>query len=296
MDLRQLRYFLAVVDEQGFRAASRALHVSQPPLTRAVHELEEELGVALLARGHEGAEPTPAGKRLVRHARKILAALEQARVDVSAMGRPRDTLRVGHVLPEYLSHPRAARVLASLRRRVTLEVTPVLPRKAGQAIRSGALDLALVFLPFEHDEGPLIALPVLTDELVAAVPAGHALAQETRVSLADLAAERLVLFPRRAMPERHDEILGHFARGRLMPQIETVGPSLREALSQVAAGRGISLVPRRASEAHADLAVALRPVRQLSAAWTLAAVVRPDPPQQVLAVIRALRRTDPRAA
>lgn len=296
MDLRQLRYFLAVVDEQGFRAASRALHVSQPPLTRAVHELEQELGTPLLVRGQDGATPTRAGQRLIRHARKILAAVEQARAEVTGLGQPRSTLRVGHVLPEYLRDPATARALAPLRRRVELTVTPVLPRGVARAVRSGALDLALVFLPFEHEDGPLLALPVLGDELVAALPAAHPLARETHVSLASLAREPMLLFPRRAMPERHDEILGHFKRSELTPHLITVGPSLREALTGVAAGRGVSLVPRRASETHADLAVALRPVRQLSTLWTLAAVIRPDPHPSVLALVHALQRADRRAA
>ncbi len=295
MDLRQLRYFLAVVDEQGFRAASRALHVSQPPVTRAVHELEAELGVTLVERDKDGARPTRAGKLLVRHARAIVAAIERARVEVTGLGEAQAVVRVGHVLPEYLVEPRASRALALLRRKATIEVAPVLPRGAGAAIREGAIDLAFVFLPFEHDEEALVVLPVLQDELVAALPAGHALARAARVSLALLAKEPLLLFPRKAMPERHDEILGHFARGGLTPKLATVGPSLREALTQVGAGRGVSLVPRRASEVHADLPVVLRPVQQLSALWTLAAVLRGGDSGPARALVRALQRIEGRA-
>ncbi|MEZ4450077.1 MAG: LysR family transcriptional regulator [Nannocystaceae bacterium] len=294
MDLRQLRYFLAVVEAQGFRAASRSLHVSQPPLTRAVHELETELGVTLLDRGGGSITPTRAGALLARHARRIFASIERAREEVGALARPEGRIRVAHVLPEYLAEPRAARALAALRRRRHLEidVAPMLPRAAAAAILAGGLDVAFVFLPLEGDTGSIEVESVLQDELVAAIAGDHPLAASPRVSLVDVARERLVLFPRRAMPERHDEILGHFSRARLRPAVDTVGPSLRAALLRVAEGGGVSVVPRRASAVHVDIDVVLRPIREVATLWTLAAITRPGAAASVQALVRTLRRAE----
>jgi DNA-binding transcriptional LysR family regulator len=297
MDLRLLRYFLAVVDERGFRNAARALHVSQPPLSRAVRELETEIGAPLIDRTGSTVAPTRAGTLLAKRARKILADIERARTDVSRIARPRDVVRVAHVLPEYLLEPAAAQAIAALGRRrngFALSVTPMLPPRAAAAIMRASIDVGFVFLPFEHGGAALRVEPLLHDDVVAALPIGHRLVTRGAVSLASLARETLVLFPRRAMPERHDEIVGMFRRAGRVPTLRTVGPSLRQALASVASAGGFSVVPRRASAVHSDLDVALRPIAEVATFWTLAAVLRESPSDPTRELVRALRRAQPR--
>ncbi|HVY47234.1 MAG TPA: LysR family substrate-binding domain-containing protein, partial [Minicystis sp.] len=163
---------------------------------------------------------------------------------------------------------------------------------AFEALRAGRVDAAFVYLPVERDGADLVVEPVLHEDMVAAVPAASPLARAAGVTLELLHRETRVLFPRRAMPERFDEIVGHFARAGLRPRVRTVGPSLYEALSVVAAGKGVSIVPRRASEAHDDLAVALRPVADVAALWTLAAVTLAKPPPGARELVAALRRKE----
>jgi LysR family transcriptional regulator, benzoate and cis,cis-muconate-responsive activator of ben and cat genes len=271
VDLRQLRYFVAVVDHGGFRNAARALHVSQPPLSRAVRDLEAELDATLVDRRGAGL-PTRAGAVLLRHARKILDAIEAARTEVSASSR---SLRVGHVLPEYCSDPSFRSAAESLEG-VEVKVTPILPGRVPRALAAGVIDVAFVFLPFEHVGSDLVVEPVGQDALVAAVRSADPLGTARRLTLREMAQQPLILFPRRAMPERYDEILGHFRRAGRVPRLVGVGPHLREALERVARGDGVTLVPERASRVHAIAGVALRPLADLTALWTLAAVRQPE--------------------
>jgi LysR family transcriptional regulator, benzoate and cis,cis-muconate-responsive activator of ben and cat genes len=294
MELRHLRYFLAVVDAGGFRAASRPLRVAQPPISRAVRELEDEIGVPLLDRSRTHVAPTRAGVLFAKRARAILAALERARADAARVEVPRAVVRAGHVLPEYLRDARAVAALAAMRRRrkVDVEVTAMLPRHASDALRAQRVDVVFVYLPFERDGAALRVEPVLQDEVVAAVPAASPLARRASVTLAALHKETLVLFPRAAMPERFDEILGHFTRAGLRPRVRTVGPSLREALTKVGAGKGVSIVPRRASEAHRDLAITLCPIADVTTLWTLAAVTADGATPAARELVGALRRRE----
>jgi len=279
-----------VLEHGGFRAAAQALRVSQPPLSRALAELEDDLGVRLVERDRTAVRPTHAGTRFARDCTKLLAALDDACRRASQLPTPRTTVRLGHVLPEYLAGD-VERRLRALRERssIAVAVTPILPRQLGDLLRRRELDLGVVFLPFEGDAGDIVIAPLGHDAMIAAVPAGLAAARRGAVSLASLARHAVVLFPRRAMPERHDEVLGHFHRAGHAPRVITVGPSLRAALERVAAGDGVSLVPARAAAAHADLAVALRPVREITTVWTLAVVHRARPERAVLDVIAALR-------
>jgi DNA-binding transcriptional LysR family regulator len=260
MELRQLRYFVAVAEELHFRRAAERLHISQPPLSQQIRALEEELGFALLIRTRRRVELTPAGNAFLRDARALLAELEGAiatarRIDAGQTGRLRISF-VGSALfaivPRMVERFRRSRpgVEIELRERPTVDQL--------RAIRAGSADVGLVRPPIE-DDGALRIETVLRERTVAALPAGHRLAALSRVPLRRLAAEPLVLFPREQAPGFHDLLVDSLAGAGTMPRVIQYAPEMLTIIGLVAAGTGVSLVPESVNRLALD-GVTYRPV------------------------------------
>jgi DNA-binding transcriptional LysR family regulator len=253
MELRQLRYFIAVAEELHFRRAAERLHISQPPLSQQIRALEDELGFVLLTRTRRRVQLTPAGEAFLRDARIVLAELEGAvatarRVDAGQTGR----LRVGFVgsallsiVPGTVERFRASRpgVAIELRERSTVDQL--------RAVGAGVIDVGLVRPPID-DDGELRAETVLRERTVAALPAGHPLARLGRVSLGRLAAEPLVLFPRDQAPGFHDLLIAALASTGAGPRVVQYAPEMLTIIGLVAAGTGVSLVPASVSRLALD--------------------------------------------
>src|SRR5579871_4301881 len=184
MELRQLRYFVAVAEELHFRRAAERLHISQPPLSQQIRALEDELGFALLIRTRRRVELTAAGAAFLRDARTLLGELEGAvatarRIDAGHTGRLRINF-VGSALfsivPGIVERFRRSRpgVELELHERATVDQL--------RAVRAGLADVGLVRPPIEHD-GELDVRTVLRERTVAALPAGHPLATLSRIPL-----------------------------------------------------------------------------------------------------------------
>src|SRR5579875_3121175 len=201
MELRQLRYFVAVAEELHFRRAAARLHVSQPPLSQQIAALERELGHRLLDRTRRRVALTAAGESFLRDARLMLAELDVAVSSARAIAAGQSgVLRVTFVgsalvstVPASVQRFRRARpgVEVGLRERSTVEGL--------RALRTGAVDVALVRPPIEPDE-QLRTTAVLRERTVAALPEHHPLAQLRRVPLRRLAGQPLVMFPRAGPP------------------------------------------------------------------------------------------------
>jgi DNA-binding transcriptional LysR family regulator len=260
MELRQLRYFVAVAEELHFRRAAERLHISQPPLSQQIRALEDELGFELLTRTRRRVQLTPAGEAFLRDARVVLGELEGAvatarRIDAGQTGR----LRVGFVgsallsiVPGTVERFRASRpgVAIELRERSTVDQL--------RAVSAGVIDVGLVRPPID-DDGELRAQTVLRERTVAALPAGHALARLARVPLARLAAEPLVLFPRDQAPGFHDLLIAALGSTGAGPRVVQYAPEMLTIIGLVAAGTGVSLVPASVSRLALD-GVTDRPV------------------------------------
>jgi DNA-binding transcriptional LysR family regulator len=273
MELRQLRYFVAIADEKHFRRAAERLHMTQPPLSNQLRRLESELGCPLMIRSRRRVELTPAGEAFLRDARRLLAELDEAtenarRIHAGQAGQLRISF-VGSALlslvPDVVRRYRAARpdVELQLRERSTEEQL--------RDLRAGSIDVALVPLPV--DASDLRTEVLLRERTVAVLPAAHPLAELTRVPPLRLGAEPLVLFPRAQAPELHDRLLASLSGSDGPPSVVQYAPETQTIVSLVAAGIGVSVV--QASVQRLGLpGVVYRPVVDAPTV-ELAALLRP---------------------
>ena len=260
MELRQLRYFVAVAEELHFRRAAARLHISQPPLSQQIRQLEDELGCQLLARTRRRVELTPAGRAFLRDARQLLSELDGAvqtarRIDAGQTGR----LRVNFVGSALLSivpgivqrfRATAPDVEIELHERPTVEQL--------RLVSAGVVDVGLVRPPIE-ELAEVRAEVVLRERSVAVLPADHALAQLRRVSLQRLASEPLVLFPRDQAPGFHDLLMSSMATLGAHPHVIQYAPEMLTIIGLVAAGIGVSLAPASVTRLELE-GVTYRPV------------------------------------
>jgi DNA-binding transcriptional LysR family regulator len=273
MELRQLRYFVAVAEELHFRRAAARLHMSQPPLSQQIRQLEAEMGCELLTRSRRRVALTPAGEAFLRDARSLLGELDGAvatarRIAAGQTGRLRINF-VGSALlstvPELVQRFRGAHPLVEieLHERSTVEQL--------RAIKNGTVDVGLIRPPLEPD--PELSVEVLLRErTVSALPADHPLASMRRNPLRRLAAEPLVLFPRDQAPGFHDLLISSLAGTGVTPRVVQYAPEMMTIIGLVAAGIGVSLVPASVQRLALE-GVAYRPVTGAPAA-DLAAVTR----------------------
>ena len=243
IDLRHLRYFVAVAEEQSFRGAAERLHISQPPLSRQIRQLEEELGVDLLERGKTGARLTPAGNAFLPAARKTL---EQAELAIKA-AQSAGGCSGGHFVIGYTpTFDRSAipDVFDRFRKRFPAWRLSVKSRHSNgliRDIRNGAMDAAFVGWPVRA-EG--VTLEVLREEpVVAALPAASKAARKRRVALRDLTGERMFRFEREWNPLLFDRWETRFEQAGFVPDNAPTPPDHHILLGLIAAGRGFSLIP-----------------------------------------------------
>jgi DNA-binding transcriptional LysR family regulator len=244
MELRQLRYFVAVAEELHFRRAAARLHISQPPLSQQIAALEKELGVRLLARTRRRVELTLAGESFLRDARAMLTELDVASTKARAIEAGQaGMLRVTFVGSALLSIvPTTVQRFRRSRPGVEVEVRERSTVEQLRALDIGIADVALVRPPIEpHPE--LRTELVMRERTVAAVPGDHALAALKRIPLRRLAAEPLVLFPRLQAPGFHDLLIGQLAATGVAPQVVQYAPEMLTIIGLVAAGIGVSPVP-----------------------------------------------------
>jgi DNA-binding transcriptional LysR family regulator len=260
MELRQLRYFVAVAEELHFRRAAARLHMSQPPLSHQLRLLEDELGCPLMIRSRRRVELTPAGQAFLGDVRQLLGGLDEAvgtarRIHAGTAGRLRISF-VGSALlslvPEVVKRYRAARpdVEVQLRERSTEDQL--------RDLRAGSIDVALVPLPVD---APDLRTEVLRRErAVAALPAAHPLAALKQVPVRRLGGEPLVMFPREQAPGLHDRLLASLSGPDGPPGVAQYAPEMQTIIGLVAAEIGVSLV--QASVQRLALpGVTYRPVR-----------------------------------
>lgn len=272
MELRHLRYFVAVAEQLHFRHAAEIVHVAQPALSQQIRQLEEEIGVTLFERSRHKVRLTPAGKAFYGNAQSILnqadqAAAEARKVEFGDAG----TIRIGfvstaaiRVLPD---------ALKKLRRQVPLAEVELNELAAGDQIDGlyrEQLDIGFVHAKLSEDV--LKTMVVARDRLIVAVPGSCKLAGCKRVGMKDLASWTAI------MPAGHS-ISGFYEQVRMAYQVAGVRPKrvhytrlLQTGLLLVAAGVGVSLVPESFHSIHVKGVVYKKlqvepPLSELVAAW-----------------------------
>ena len=245
MELRHLRYFVAVGDEQHYGRAALRLRVVQPALSRQIQDLEEEVGFKLFERLPRGVKLSPAGKLFLEDARRILQDVNEAAARAARVARGQSgTLRVGFsenaswrgVVPESLRRFREIRPDAEL------QLQPLPSLEQLEAIRSGRLDAGFV-LDMPKADPELERLRVAIQRIELAVPTGHPLTKLKELRLRDLTDASFVWFPRRASPALYDRLMRECFRGGLKsPRIVQDGLNEATILSLVATGLGVGWV------------------------------------------------------
>jgi DNA-binding transcriptional LysR family regulator len=277
VELRHLKYFVAVAEELHFRRAAERLYVAQPAVSEQIRKLEAELGVRLFDRTHRSVSLTEAGKALLEEARRVLHLAEVA---MHAARNAHDSegarLRIGYV-PDALpaSVPRALHHLASAAPRVEVSLETGAALGLIQSVRDRRLDAAVVGLP-----APTKGLRITTlghQPLVAALPAADARCNETDLTLERLALDRVVLLPRSANPALHDAVVSLCHQAGLSPTfIEAAEPRVEAVLLAVAAGGGAALLPASVTERYAAPGVRLVELTGLAPAFESAVLTHPD--------------------
>ncbi|VIO72392.1 HTH-type transcriptional regulator BenM [Bradyrhizobium ivorense] len=248
LSLRQLQQFLAVADSMSFRQAADRLNMAQPPLTAAIRQMEEQLGVRLLERTNRITGLTAAGQVLRDEARRTIAQAERTIALTRRAGAGlTGSLRIGfvatavrHIVPTLIANFRDTHP------DVALELMEAPSARQVAALLDDRLDLGIVALPLPTGaEREIATRTVLRSELVAALPERHALAREPTapLALAALAHEPWILFPANEGPGLHDRIVGACAAAGFAPEVAQRAVQMETIVGLVAAGLGVALVP-----------------------------------------------------
>ncbi|MEV8378816.1 LysR family transcriptional regulator [Kribbella sp. NPDC056861] len=264
MELRQLRYFVAVAEEQHFGRAARRLRIAAPSLSQQIQALERDLHVTLLERSPRGVHLTPAGQLMLEHARVLLARAERARNEVRcADGRHRHlTLHVVSGMEHVLDSP--LRHLSGTASGLQVTTATSTDHDAILAVREENIDAAIVWVRATRDHD--LAGTVLQQVPVhLALPAGHRLAEAEAVRVDDLATETIVMFPRNLFLGIWDCIMGHlFPDGPSRLDQVLTQPDLINApealLRSVAAGDGVAPVVPAMAEHVPVSGIVVRPL------------------------------------
>ncbi|HYR95104.1 MAG TPA: LysR substrate-binding domain-containing protein [Candidatus Binatus sp.] len=299
MELRHLRYFVAVAEELHFGRAAVRLRMAQPPLSHQIRQLEEEMGVALFHRTKRRVEITPAGQVFLEEVRHLFAQAELAvsraqRANRGEIGK----LGIGFVPSADLDIlPRVLRTWGKRFPRVEIDLHALLAVAQVEALREDRIQVGFVRLPV--DGGGLVIETIQQEPLMAVLPAGHRLARCARVRLADLAGDPMIMFPRRVASGYYDLLISACRGAGFTPQVLHEPGSIQTNLGLVSAKLGVTLMPasirtlRRAGVVYRPLAP---PVPQVEMALAYRRDDRSAVLPAFLQVVREVVRNRPAAS
>jgi DNA-binding transcriptional LysR family regulator len=280
MELRHLRYFLAVAEEGHITRAAERLGIQQPPLSQQIKALEAELDVQLFRRKPRGVELTDAGRSFLADTQIILAQVTKARAKAERTARgEQGTIVVGFTSSAPF-HPFVPDIIRKFRERyprVNLVLEEAGTSELVAGLRSEEFDAAFIRSPVSDPQG-LAVYELLEEQMFAALPNDHPLApannevENKPLEIAELAAEPFILYRRRTGPGFYDSIIAACHRAGFMPQITQEAPRILSTLNLVAAGLGVSLVPESLRQLQMTGVAyrSLSPTSQLTAPLNLA--------------------------
>jgi DNA-binding transcriptional LysR family regulator len=286
MDLRQLRYFVAVAEELHFGRAAARVGIAQPPLTQQIQKLEASIGCQLFARGRKTAL-TAAGTVLLDEARRILRQTDEAvEATLSAARGESGQLRVGAPPSVMLSAlPSLIRQYRKQYPGVRFSLREMSTSAIEKALRVGEIDVG--FLREISPEPPLASETIFEEPVVAALPASHPMTSAAELKLGDLRAEPFVFFPRGLGATFYDKLISFCAEAGFTPNVVQEATQWQSIVCLVEAGMGISVAPGCVTRFRWS-GVVYRPLRGLKTRVTVS--WRPDAPSLTAAVFVNLTR------
>lgn len=290
MELRHLRYFVAAAEALNISQAAKHLHVSQPPLSRQIRDLEQEIGTTLFDRNHKKLRLTPAGQYFLEEAKKILSQAKLAAKSAAAAGRG----QAGKVTIAFLSPLGGLflpRILRSFRQKfplVDVDLVEMVPREQLEALLDSQIDLAFVAAGEVQSSSDLAFEPVMEVGLLVALAADHRLAKLRRIPLPKLEEEKFIILKRSAAPATHDFLLRLCRSSGFEPNVVKQSDSARNILDLVAAGIGVSIVPEHFQRFPSD--VVLRRLTPKPPSIPLSMVWRKNDTSPTLEALRATIR------
>jgi LysR family transcriptional regulator, hca operon transcriptional activator len=294
MELRHLRYFVAVAEELNFTRAAQRLNTAQPSLSQQIKQLEAEVGVPLLDRSKRHVALTDGGKVFLVDAREILARVQRAGQRAVRAQQGKSTELIVGVVPaaEIKILPKLIPLVERRLPRIRLVFHNVPSAEQKRLLATGSLDIGLLRGPLEDPR--LDVEDVLWENLVAGLPAGHPLARKKSVSIRQLNDLPFIMVSREGSPELHDAVQAFCQRSGLHPRVVQQADNVLGNLNMIRAGMGFALLP--------DYAASILPkgvvVRPLG--WNSAPVVslvvahrRRKPTAEMLAFKKVLRECFP---
>ncbi|MDM0115193.1 LysR family transcriptional regulator [Variovorax sp. J22R133] len=253
LELRHLRYFCAVARELSFSRAAEQLHIAQPPLSRQIRTLEDELGAELLDRTSRPLRLTPAGRFFQIQAQQLLDRMVEIQTATMRIaGGKRTWYAIGFApstlygkLPDVIRQFREAHPMVELN---LYEMTTV---QQMEALKAGRIDMGFGRLHFPDDDDVVGEL-VRNEAVVVALPVNHRLVKHKSITLAKLAAEPLLLYPAKPRPSYADQVLEMFQSRGLKPTIALEANEVQTAIGLVVAGLGYALVPHSVQNLHRE--------------------------------------------
>ncbi|CAG9167448.1 HTH-type transcriptional regulator BenM [Cupriavidus laharis] len=243
IELRHLRYFVAVAEERNFTRAAERLHIAQPPLSRQIQQLEEVLGVQLFERNTRPLRLTDTGRFFYTHALQLLAQTSELEAMTRRVAKIERKMSVGFVGSTlYGMLPRIIRRFRTEHPDIEMSLHEMSTMDQIKALKDGRIDVG--FGRIRHDD-PAVRRVVLREErMIVALPLGHHLATgHATLSLHDLVEESLIIFPKAPRPSFADQVLAAFHDRALKPRRLHEVRELQIALGLVAMGEGVSVVP-----------------------------------------------------
>ncbi|QSX34562.1 LysR family transcriptional regulator [Shewanella avicenniae] len=264
MELRHIRYFLAVAEEQNFTRAANRLHIAQPPLSQQIKALEQEIGTELFFRTPHGAELTDAGKALYREVSGLPLQIQQAKeTALKAAKGETGKLRLG-VTGTAALHPAIPAVIRQYRRRypeVELTIEEANSLALAEGLETDRLDAAIL-RPSDPDPNQLTVQHFLEEQLVIALPSSHPLARHSEaIDTRLLRYEPFIMTPRTLAVSLHDAVVHVCQEAGFEPVVGQPAPQIASILSMVSAELGISLLPESMQQL-AVKGVVYRPIQK----------------------------------
>lgn len=254
MDLRQLRYFVAVARERNFTRAAELLHIAQPPLSRQIQLLEEELGVALLFRNSRPVRLTEAGRLFYEQAMQVLGRVEQMRDATRRVGlNQQSVLSIGFVASTlYGGLPTLVRKLRQHAPDLDIQLLELMSQQQIAALKEGRIDVG--FGRVRHSDSAVVSVILREERLVAAIPLDTPLAADTApLPIEALVSHRLIVYPREPRPSFADQVLSLLHEHDVRPAEVQEVREIQTALGLVAAAAGVCVIPSSARQMRSDV-------------------------------------------